>query len=282
MAKKQPKLSEKATQGKKDKWLKIDAIDIIVEKTGLTRKNIILQVKEKREELKGLISEEGALFIIAKELGVDIKEPKGSLQDAFGNSKEEQHEENGVRVETSQPKITQRKTTLEPSKHPLEVIKIDRSLLTLTEAKEKILEEIELYNFTIQNIVNEKDFAIMPNGNKSICKSGVRKIQLALNISTEIISDKVWKEDGEYIAKYIVKAIAPSGRTATCVGICEQFEKKRRRTRHDTEATAQTRATSRAILDLAGFGAVSKEEIDDSIEISRNTNGDIKDAFGSK
>lgn len=45
----------------------------IIEETGLNRKEIQDLVNEKKEELKGLISEEGALFIIAKELGVDVK-----------------------------------------------------------------------------------------------------------------------------------------------------------------------------------------------------------------
>lgn len=45
----------------------------IIEETGLNRKEIQDLVTEKKEELRGLISEEGALFIIAKELGVDVK-----------------------------------------------------------------------------------------------------------------------------------------------------------------------------------------------------------------
>ena len=48
-------------------------INKIIEDTGLTRKEIQNLVEEKKNELKGLISDEGALFIIAKELGVDIK-----------------------------------------------------------------------------------------------------------------------------------------------------------------------------------------------------------------
>ncbi len=54
-------------------------INKILEDTGLTRKEIQNLVEEKKKELKGLISEEGALFIIAKELGVDIKEENKDL-----------------------------------------------------------------------------------------------------------------------------------------------------------------------------------------------------------
>lgn len=54
-------------------------ISKIIEETGLNRKEIQDLVTEKKEELKGLISEEGALFIIAKELGVDVKSENREL-----------------------------------------------------------------------------------------------------------------------------------------------------------------------------------------------------------
>ena len=54
-------------------------INKIIEETGLTRNEIKNRVEEKKNELKGLISEEGALFIIAKELGVDVKEENKEL-----------------------------------------------------------------------------------------------------------------------------------------------------------------------------------------------------------
>lgn len=54
-------------------------INKIIENTGLTRKEIQDMVGDKKNELKGLISEEGALFIIARELGVDVKEENRDL-----------------------------------------------------------------------------------------------------------------------------------------------------------------------------------------------------------
>ncbi len=55
--------------------MKIDNyIKKIIEETGLNKIDIEKMVSEKKEELKGLISDEGALFIIAKELGVDVKD----------------------------------------------------------------------------------------------------------------------------------------------------------------------------------------------------------------
>lgn len=55
--------------------MKIDVyVRKIIEETGLHKDEIEKKVQEKKEELKGLISDEGALFIIAKELGVDVKD----------------------------------------------------------------------------------------------------------------------------------------------------------------------------------------------------------------
>jgi replication factor A1 len=53
----------------------------IIEETGLSKKEIEDRVNDKKKELKGLISEEGALFIIAKELGVEIKDNQQYLND---------------------------------------------------------------------------------------------------------------------------------------------------------------------------------------------------------
>lgn len=62
------------------RFMKADSyIKKIIEATGLSKKEIQEKVKEKKEELKGLISEEGALFIIAKEYGVDVKEENRDL-----------------------------------------------------------------------------------------------------------------------------------------------------------------------------------------------------------
>ncbi len=46
----------------------------IVEETGIGRKEIQELIEEKKKELEGLISEEGALFIISKELGVNLND----------------------------------------------------------------------------------------------------------------------------------------------------------------------------------------------------------------
>ena len=58
-------------------------INKIIEETGLSRNEINDMMEEKKKELKGLISEEGALFIIAKELGVDVKDENKELLNDF-------------------------------------------------------------------------------------------------------------------------------------------------------------------------------------------------------
>jgi len=63
-------------------------------------------------------------------------------------------------------------------------------------------------------------------------------------------------------ARYVVRAIAPNGRTTTAVGLCSMGEKNRRFTRqdHDISTTAYTRAANRAISDMIGAGEISAEE----------------------
>lgn len=277
----------------KDKYIKL-----ITAKTGLTKKEIEQKIKDKRDDLKGLISEEGALFVIAKELGVKIVSPNDinkmiPSEEVIEVGKditvdeimEEIHESEKAFEEVTiseppvptppKPKIIKKKQTPK-EQYPLVPIDIDEKVfiqragepLTLGEAKQKVKAEIDLFNFTIENIVNENDFYTTPNGKRAITKSGVRKIMLALNISTEIVSHScVRDENNQWVATFIVRAKTMNGRSAECIGICEQNEKNRKRTLHDTLATAQTRASSRAILDLVGFGAVSKEELEDLQEI---------------
>lgn len=53
----------------------------IIEETGLSKKEIQDRLEEKKEELKGLITDKGALIVIAKELGVEIKDQNSGLME---------------------------------------------------------------------------------------------------------------------------------------------------------------------------------------------------------
>ena len=57
----------------------------IIEQTALTKIEIDKLVEDKKAELKGLISDEGAFFMICKELNVTI--PKDKKFDSIGNEK---------------------------------------------------------------------------------------------------------------------------------------------------------------------------------------------------
>jgi len=55
-------------------------ISKIKEKTGISDKELNSKIKDKLDQLSGLISEEGALHIIANELGVKVMDDVGKLQ----------------------------------------------------------------------------------------------------------------------------------------------------------------------------------------------------------
>ena len=91
-------------------------------------------------------------------------------------------------------------------------------------------------------------------------KSAFRKLGKFYGISTEIVEkSKEIQEDGSFTYHYTVKAIAPNGVHTTGEGSCTSTEKGGK-SEHDTRSTAHTRAKSRAISDLIGFGQVSAEE----------------------
>ena len=57
-----------------------DIVSKLKEKSGLSDKEIEKKVKEKLDSLSGLISKEGALHIIANELGVKLEMTSGPVQ----------------------------------------------------------------------------------------------------------------------------------------------------------------------------------------------------------
>ncbi len=59
--------------------------EAIVNETGLTIMEINERVEQKKVELKGLVSDEGALFIIAKELGLDFSKKEQEIEKIMSN-----------------------------------------------------------------------------------------------------------------------------------------------------------------------------------------------------
>jgi len=98
-------------------------------------------------------------------------------------------------------------------------------------------------------------------------KSAWRKLAKHFAISTSVIRlDKEWlggAVDAPFVATVTVRASSPWGQYAEAVGACGTDEESGRRkiTIADAIATAQTRASNRAISDLIAAGEVSAEEM---------------------
>lgn len=95
-------------------------------------------------------------------------------------------------------------------------------------------------------------------------KSAWRKLARYFRISTEIVGvqHETSPETGKFLATVRVRASAPWNQYAEAVGACGTDEASGRRTitMADAIATAETRATNRAISNLIAMGEVSAEE----------------------
>lgn len=97
-------------------------------------------------------------------------------------------------------------------------------------------------------------------------KSAWRKLARYFRISTEIVGVERDFVGENFIATVTVKALGPWGQSAEAVGACATDEATGRRTITiaDAVATAETRATNRAISNLIAMGEVSAEEMSKS------------------
>jgi hypothetical protein len=114
-----------------------------------------------------------------------------------------------------------------------------------------------------RDLLNETEDIVTIAGKKHVKRSGWRKIALAFNISTSIVSVEHEKTDDRYIVRVRARATAPNGRFAEEIAVCDssEFEKGRlEATLHNIETKAATRAINRAVSDLVGGGEVSAEE----------------------
>lgn len=99
-----------------------------------------------------------------------------------------------------------------------------------------------------------------------IKKSWFRKLATAFGISIEITKEerkdlKDHNNNSYFIYEITAKAIAPNGRFSTACASCSSNERSFNHPEHDVRATAQTRATNRAISDLIWTWEVSAEEM---------------------
>ena len=100
-----------------------------------------------------------------------------------------------------------------------------------------------------------------------------RWLALAFNVSAEVVHQERERNNGVVSYHFTVRASVPNGRCIDAVGACSSAEYSFKRKEHDIEATAQTRATSRAIADLIGGGEITYEEMSAR---QREGNGEIK------
>jgi hypothetical protein len=94
-------------------------------------------------------------------------------------------------------------------------------------------------------------------------KSAWRKLARHFCISTAVVQVQRDIIEGSFLATVTVKASGPWGQSTEAVGACGQDEATGRRTITiaDAIATAETRATNRAISNLIAMGEVSAEEM---------------------
>lgn len=94
-------------------------------------------------------------------------------------------------------------------------------------------------------------------------KSAWRKLARHFSISTQVIRIEREAINGSFLATVTVRALGPWGQSVEAVGACGQDEATGRRTITvaDAIATAETRATNRAISGLIAMGEVSAEEM---------------------
>lgn len=124
------------------------------------------------------------------------------------------------------------------------------------------LEEWNAYQLFTEKLLDESDYQDI-RGNKFKKKSAWRKYARAFNITTEIIDKEIIRNDKGRVtdASFIVRATLPNGRYVEAWGNCSRSEGNKTHPNHDIPATAQTRATNRAIADLIGAGEVTAEEM---------------------
>lgn len=118
------------------------------------------------------------------------------------------------------------------------------------------------YDHACRSLIGPND--VQQEGGRTFkCKSAWRKLGRHFNISTEVLrSEREWLKD-DFLATVTVRAVAPWGQYTDAVGACCTDEESGRRTITvaDAIATAETRATNRAISNLIAMGEVSAEEM---------------------
>ena len=137
-------------------------------------------------------------------------------------------------------------------------------LLKPIASTDEIVRAWQDYQELKSKLLSETDYQIIKS-KKFIKKSGFRKLATAFGISTSVEQEERREIKPYFIYEITVKAVAPSGRYATACASCASNEREFAHLENDVRATAQTRATNRAIADLIGGGEVSADEMNSSV-----------------
>jgi hypothetical protein len=115
----------------------------------------------------------------------------------------------------------------------------------------------------LKNKVKTKDDIQLIQGKEFLKKSYWRKIARFFNLSVEIVEERTETlEGGRIIYHFKARATAPNGAFSEGVGSCDNMEKGRVNSIHNTRTTAETRSWNRSVSNLVGGGEVSAEEVD--------------------
>lgn len=133
---------------------------------------------------------------------------------------------------------------------------------------EAIVDAYHEYNKLKQMLLTENDYQTI-KWKSCIKKSGFRKLACAFGISTEITRENRINFEKHFVYEVTCRATAPNGRFVEACASCSSIEKEFSHLENDVRATAQTRASNRAISDLIGWGEVSAEELDDTKILSK-------------
>jgi uncharacterized protein (DUF3820 family) len=118
------------------------------------------------------------------------------------------------------------------------------------------------YDAACASLIGEND--VQKEGGRTFKKkSAWRKLARHFNISTGVVRVERDIVGENFLATVIVRATGPWGQSAESVGACGTDEAVGRRviTIADAIATAETRATNRAVSNLIAMGEVSAEEM---------------------
>ena len=160
------------------------------------------------------------------------------------------------------------KPTVENKPVNKEIVPIESNDVMIGLDVDSAVKQWEDYQELCRRLLDESDYQVYQQNGESKKfpkKSAFFKLGRAFNVNTEIVKKEEYRHPKTHRiidVDYTVKATLPNGRSVVANGSCDKYEKgKSNSSAHDLRATAETRATNRAISKLIGAGEVSYEEV---------------------